>query len=92
MISASDGDEGQRQVEAADVAHEVLVVGPVDGHPHPARTGEVLVERLRRDRGPEADQAGGEGDHDEGDLAEAGHADTAWWAAATACRPTVASG
>ena len=85
-------DEGQRQVEAADVADEVLVVGAVDGDPHPAHAGEVLVERLGGGGGPEADDSGAGSDHDEGDLAEADHADTPWCAAATARRPTAASG
>ena len=55
VTRAEPGDEGQGQVEAAHVADEVLVEGPVDGDPHPADAGEVVVERPREALGPDAD-------------------------------------
>ena len=52
------GDEGQGQVEAADVADEVLVVRAVDRHPRPAHAGEVVVERPGEALRPQPHDAG----------------------------------
>ena len=40
-----EGDEGEAEVEATDVTHEVLVERTVHRHPHPPEPGEVVVER-----------------------------------------------
>ena len=67
------GDERQGQVEAAHVADEVLVEGPVDGDPHPPHAGEVVVERPREALGPDADDEAAGRDDDQRDLVEGGH-------------------
>ena len=50
-----DQHDHQRQVEAAHVAHEVLVVRAVGRHPMAAAAGEVVVERPGRELGPGPD-------------------------------------
>src|SRR5262249_60606720 len=62
-----DRHHGQGEVERAEVAHEVLVVRTVDAYPVPAEAGEVVVERSRRERGPESDRDVPDAQHDQED-------------------------
>ena len=52
----ADQYHGERQVESAEVAQQVLVERPVHRHPAGPEAGKVLVEAHRRDQRPEPDR------------------------------------
>ena len=55
-----DRDRGEGEVERPEVAHEVLVVGPVGRHPRPPAARELVEERPRGHGGPQPHRHGDE--------------------------------